>query len=295
MKKKKPQTIQQFFKTYKNDEVCLEHVMKVRYGLSGICPKCDKATKFSRVTSQRAYACQWCGWHTYPCVGTPFEDSRTSLQLWFYAIYLFTTTRSGVSAKELQRQLGVTYKCAWRIGHEIRKHMGFVDGDPKLKGDVEVDETFIGGHRKDGQGGQGKTILFGMLNRDGDVMTKVMPTRKGEHLVPEIYKNIEKGSTIHTDEHSAYRYLNEVGYTHKTVNHSKNEYVKDDCHVNTLESYWSRLKNSINGTHVHVSGKHLQKYANEFEYRFNSRNHPEQMIDELLGTYEPLPWKPRQS
>ena len=91
----KPQTIQQFFKQYPSDDACLEHLMKVRYGLEGFCPKCGAETKFSRVRSQRAYACQWCGWHTYPCVGTPFENSRTSLQLWFYAIYLFTSTRSG--------------------------------------------------------------------------------------------------------------------------------------------------------------------------------------------------------
>src|SRR5690606_23931736 len=128
----KAQTIQQFFKQFPSDDACLEHLMNVRYGLEGDCPKCGIATRFSRVSSQRAYACQWCGWHTYPCVGTPFENSRTSLQLWFYAVYLFTTTRSGVSAKELQRQLGVTYKAAWRMGHEIRKHMDFVDGNPPL-------------------------------------------------------------------------------------------------------------------------------------------------------------------
>src|ERR1700743_2014565 len=145
----KPLTVKEFFKQFPSDEACLQHIMEVRYGLEGDCPKCGAQTKFYRVRSQRAYACQWCGWHTYPCVGTPFQDSRTSLQLWFYAIYLFTQSRHGVSAKELQRQLGVTYKCAWRMGHEIRKHMAIVDGDPQLGGVVEVDETFIGGYRKD--------------------------------------------------------------------------------------------------------------------------------------------------
>ncbi len=119
----KVQTIAQFFKQFPTDEACLEHLMQVRYGLEGECPKCHEKTRFSRVSSQRAYACQWCGWHTYPCVGTPFQDSRTSLRLWFYAIYLFTVSRHGVSAKELQRQLGVTYKCAHRMGHQIRKHL----------------------------------------------------------------------------------------------------------------------------------------------------------------------------
>lgn len=178
----KSKTIVQFFKQYPTEQSCLDHIKNIRYGEKSQCPKCEKDTRWSKVTSQRAYACQWCGHHVYPCVGTPFEKSRTSLQLWFYAIYLFTTTRSGVSAKELQRQLGVTYKCAWRMGHEIRKHMGFVDGDDMLDGDVEVDETYIGGKKKvkRGRGADGKTILFGMLDRDGDVMVKVVPNTKGK-------------------------------------------------------------------------------------------------------------------
>ena len=118
----KAKNIQEFFKQFPNDESCLKHLMKARYGLSGVCTKCDKKTKYHRVSSQKAYVCQWCGHHLYPMAGTIFQDSSTSLQLWFYAIYLFTTTRSGVSAKELQRQLGVTYKTAWRMGHQIRKH-----------------------------------------------------------------------------------------------------------------------------------------------------------------------------
>jgi transposase len=280
-------TIQQFFKFFKNDDACLEHVMAVRYGLKGKCPKCAEETKFSRVSSQRAYACQWCGWHTYPCVGTPFEDSRTSLQLWFYAIYLFTQTRSGVSAKELQRQLGVTYKCAWRIGHEIRKHMGSIGGDPKLSGNVEVDEAYFGGYRKGGQGGKGKTVMLGILERGGNVKTKVIKNRKWLSLIPPISESVEKGSTIHTDEYMIYNSLDKLGkaYKHEAVNHSQEEYARGNSHVNTLEGYWSRLKNSINGTHVHVSAKHLDKYAGEFAYRFNRRLRPYLMLPELLGTY----------
>lgn len=286
----KPQTVQQFFKQFPSDEACLEHIMKVRYGLKGFCPKCGAETKFSRVKSQRAYACQWCGWHTYPCVGTPFEGSRTSLQLWFFAIYLFTATRSGVSAKELQRQLGVTYKAAWRMGHEIRKHMGFVDGDAALFGEVEIDETRIGGRqtREESKDGDNKTFLMGMMQRGGDVMLQVVPDVKRGTLQPVITKNVWVGSVLHTDELHSYKGLGFRGYTHKTVNHSKGEYVKDGSHVNSMESFWSRLKASINGTHIHVSGKHLDKYADEFEYRFNSRSHPEKMVSELLSTFEPL-------
>lgn len=282
----KPTTIQQFFKKFPDDKTCLEHLFDVRFGQGYECSKCSRSAKWYRIAKRPVYSCQWCGYHIHPTVGTPFEASRTSLQLWFYAIYLFTVTRSGVSAKELQRQLGVTYKCAWRMGHEIRKHMGFVDGDPQLRGVIEIDEAFIGGHKVGAQGGSGKAVVFGMLNRNGDVMTKVVPDRKWSTLHPLIAKNISRASTIYSDEHSAYSDLNRRGYKHETVIHSRKEYAHGECHVNTLESYWSRLKLSINGTHVFVSPKHLDKYCSEFEYRFNSRNHPEQMVDELLGTFQ---------
>lgn len=286
----KPMTVTQFFKQFPTDEACLDHVMETRYGMGGECPKCERKTKFSRVSSQRAYACQWCGWHTYPCAGTPFQDSRTSLQLWFYAIYLFTQSRHGVSAKELERQLGVTYKCAWRMGHEIRKHMSVVDGDDPLSGDVEIDEIYIGGKKKDGirgRGATGKTIVMGMLDRDGDVITQVIPNCKGETVKPIIAANIEVGSIIHTDEMGGYKGLDKMGFKHETTNHNKGEYVRGNSHVNTIEGFWSRLQSSINGTHIHVSGKHLSKYAAEFEYRFNSRNRASEMFPELISSFVP--------
>jgi transposase len=284
----KCKTIQDFFKMFPTNEACLDHIMEVQYGKRSECNKCKKETKFHRVTSQRAYVCQFCGHHLYPCVGTPFEGSRTSLQLWFFAMYLFTSTRSGVSAKELQRQLGVTYKCAWRMGHEIRKHMSTIDGEDMLHGIVEIDETLIGGKRKGkrGRGADGKTVVFGMLEKDGDVMTKVVPNVKSKTLNPIIHENVEKGTEIQTDELKSYNGLNKRGYSHNTVNHSEEQYVDGDTHVNSIEGYWSRLKNSIKGTHVHVSGKHLDKYAKEFEYRYNSRQNPEQMFPELLSCFD---------
>ena len=129
----KPATIQQFFKKFPDDESCLKHLFNVRFGQGYKCPKCHKKAKWYAIKAERAYSCGDCGHHIHPTVGTIFEASSTSLQLWFYAIYLFTT-RSGVSAKELQRQLGVTYKCAWRMGHKIREHMINTDGDDKLEG-----------------------------------------------------------------------------------------------------------------------------------------------------------------
>ncbi len=283
-------TIKQFFDKYPDDDTCLEHIMKCRYGLSGKCPKCHKQTNYSRVTSQRAYACQWCGWHIYPCVGTPFERSSTSLVLWFYAIYLFTTTRSGVSAKELQRQLGVTYKTAWRMAREIRKHMATVDGDDKLTGVVEIDETMYGGKRsgKRGRGAENKTVIMGMMEKSGELIAKVVPNIKKKTLQTIIENNVAKGSELHTDELLSYTGLKDRGYTHKTVNHGDKQYVNGACHVNGIEGFWARLKLSIQGTHVHVSSKYLLNYVREFEYRFNSRHQPQQMFDELISSFQPL-------
>ena len=150
------------------------------------------------------------------------ERSRTPLQKWFYAIYLFSTSRHGVAAKELQRQLGVTYKTAWRMAHEIRKHMADTDGEWPLGGTVEVDETYVGGKRsggKRGRGAPGKTVVFGMLERDGDIMMKVVPNVRKRTLQPIIKQTVEKGSAVHTGELKSYNGLSKAGYEHETVNH----------------------------------------------------------------------------
>ena len=220
--------------------------------------------------------------------GTPFALSRTSLQKWFYAMFMFTTTRHGVAAKELQRQLGVTYKTAWRMGHELRKYMAKTDGEGPLGGTVEADETYVGGKTKGGKRGRGapnKTVVFGILERDGDVMLKVVPNVRKKTLQPIIKENVESGSTIHTDELKSYGGLSKAGYEHETVNHGMGEYVDGESHVNGIEGCWARLKLSIRGTHVHVSRKHLEKYAKEFEFRYNLRKTPELMFDHLLASF----------
>ena len=155
----------EFQRQFPDDEACLKHIMVERYsGTELDCPKCGEHGKFYRMTRERAYVCQHCKYQLHPTVGTPMERSRTPLHKWFYAMHVLSTTRHGVSAKELQRQLGVTYKCAWRMAHEIRKYMAEVDGETPLGGTVEADETYVGGKRpgKAGRGAAGKTIVFGM-------------------------------------------------------------------------------------------------------------------------------------
>jgi transposase-like protein len=278
--------VQDFFKNFPNDDACLEHLMMTRFGEEVDCPKCGKRTKFHKLTGIPAYSCS-CGHHIHPMVGTPFADSHTPLQKWFYAMYLFTTTRHGVAAKELQRQLSVTYKTAWRMAHEIRKYMAQVDGDDNLSGHVEVDETYIGGKRpgKRGRGAAGKTVVFGMLERGGDVMTQVVPNVRRKTLQPIINEKIEKGSTISTDELPTYNTIGQNGYKHGVVNHGKGQYVKGKHTVNAVEGFWSQVKRSIKGTHVHVSQKHMPKYLGEFEFRYNMRLNPSEMFSRLLQAF----------
>ncbi len=280
-------TIKDFMKQFPDDDACLAHLMAVRYGDVLECPKCHKTGKFSRLRNLPAFSCPWCGHHIHPMKGTPFERTHTPLQKWFYAMYLFTTTRNGVAAKELQRQLGVTYKTAWRIGHEIRKYMGWVDGEGPIGGQgrnpVEIDKAFIGG--KDKQGEDDKAIVLGMVERHGEIITRVIPNRREVTVAREIVRVVSIGARVATDEAKAFHNLREYGYAHGTVNHAAKEYVRGEVHTNTIEAFWSWLKRGVNGTYVWVSPKHLPKYLGEFEYRFNLRKQPALMFELLLQAF----------
>ncbi|MCY3762029.1 MAG: IS1595 family transposase [Gemmatimonadetes bacterium] len=281
-------TFYEFQKRFPDNAACLEHLMKVRYGGTEIiCPKCGRRGKFYPMRTQLGYVCQHCGHHVHPCAGTSLHRTHAPLHKWFFAMFLFSTFRHGVSAKELERQLGVSYPTALRMTHLIREHMAEVDGEHPLDGDVEADETYVGGRRR-GAGRsyrKDRAVVFGMVEREGDVMAKVVPDVKRRTLEPIIRENVEKGSTVHTDELRSYLSLGKAGYVHRTVKHSEGEYVDGDSHVNAVEGFWARLKNSIRGTHVHVSKKHLSKYVKEFEYRYNRRKQPERVLADLLAQF----------
>ncbi len=278
-------TIQDFFKQFPDDDACLDYLMAKRHGKALDCPKCGKHGKFHRVRRHPAYECAWCGYEIFPMVGTIFHRSHTPLQKWFYAIYLFTTSRHGVPAKELQRQLGVSYPTALRMSHEIRKYMDEVDGEPPLTGHVEVDETYVGGKRpgKRGRGAAGKSVVFGIMERGGELFTKVVPDAKRKTLFAEIARQVPEGTRISSDEFVVYHTLSNLGYDHDTVDHGAKEWSRGDTHVNSLEGFWAQLKRSIKGTHISVSAKHLPKYLGEFEYRYNRRKAPQGMFAELLA------------
>jgi transposase-like protein len=282
-------TFAQFQSQFPDDDACLLAILHRKHGENPTCPGCGVvASKFHRIEGRRAFACQWCGYHLYPCVGTPFEHSSTKLTLWFHAMYLMTATRNGVSAKELQRQLGVTYKCAWRIGHQLRELMAArakAENPPTMSGHVELDEAYVGGKRPGtrGRGAKGKAIVFGMVQRDGEFRGRVVPDVKRATLEPIIVQNIDAGSVISTDEMPSYKRLKKAGFNHGRVNHHVGEYVRGIHHTNGVEGFWSHLKRGIRSTHASVSPKHLQKYVDEFGYRFNHRHDPEQMFSTLLS------------
>lgn len=287
MSKPKPMTVNQFRELFPDDDACLEHLFRTRYGQRHACAKCGKDARYYHVKKRRSYECEWCGHQVYPTAGTPFEKTRTPLTMWFHAMFLFCESRNGVAAKELQRQLGVTYKTAWRMGHEIRKYMGEVDGDGPLGGEgpgypiVEADKTFIGGRDPRGTKDD-KAIVLGMQERGGEVLTRVIPDKSAQSVLPLISKHVKKGSRVATDSAHAFADLPREGYLHATVNHLRKEWVRGPVHTNTIEAFWGNLKRGISGTYVSVSKRHLQKYLWEFEYRHNLRKSPELMFRLLL-------------
>lgn len=287
-------TFKQFQQQYPDDSACLAKIMDEQYGGTEFtCPGCGVDSKFHRLSNRRAYSCQECGHHVYPCVGTIFEKSRTPLTNWFFAMYLMTSTRHGVAAKELERQIGCTYKTAWRMAHELRKLMASADDHEPLSGHVEIDETFVGGKKqgKRGIGGgnaaRGKTVVFGMLQRDGALRAGPVPDAYRATLEPIILTNVQRGSTISTDESKAYKTLAKAGpYHHQAVNHHAKEYVRGPYHVNSLEGFWGHFKKGVRGTNVHISPKHMWKYVAEFTYRYNTRSQgPEAMFNRLVAAF----------
>jgi len=258
-------TIKDLKKDFPNDKVCLAHIFKKRYPSGFECPKCRSRIAYP-VKRRRSYACV-CGRQIYPTEGTIFHRSTTSLVSWFHAIFLMSQSKNGVSAKELERQLGVSYKCAWRMARQIRSLMR-QDAVP-LGGVVEADETYIGG--KAGWGRENKTAVFGTVERHGRIKVKAVRDVKTETLLSEMKKMVLKGSTVITDGMLSYQRVPELGLEHKTINHSKAMHAAGDLHTSSIDAFWGHFKRSLAGTYCSVSPKHLQNYLDEFAFRYDHR------------------------
>jgi transposase len=280
-------TVEQFHKEFPDDNACLEHVKEQRWP-NGVtfCEKCQLDRKHHRVTGRTAYACDHCGNHIYPLAGTIFEKSSTSLRLWFYAMYQMGSTRCGISAKQIQRETGVTYKTAWRMFKQIRT---LLSEDITLEGSsVEVDEMFVGGKRKGGsgrflRGDRSKTAVLGMVERKGRVIAKTINDLSADTLCGNVREFVLPDSTVFTDEFASYNTLREGRrYKHQRINHASKVYVVGDIHTNTIEGFWSLVKRGIGGVYHQVSQKYLQTYLNEYTFRYNRRDQGNLIFTSIL-------------
>jgi transposase-like protein len=258
------------------DELSARAYLESRLWPEGVrCPECKGG---ERITTRKDgyFRCNACKLDFTVRTGTIFERSHVPLHKWLYAMYLLVTARKGISSMQLAKQIGITQKSAWFVLHRLREACG-KDLD-KLRGQVEIDETFVGGlesnkHEKDkqklGRGAIGKTAVLGMRERGG--RTKAMPIQNVsiEEIQSAIHANVEVGSTVFTDEHAAYNDLDGLFFKQERVNHSANEYVRGMASTNSIESVWAVLKRGLTGVYHKVSKKHLARYVDEFAFRLN--------------------------
>lgn len=299
-------SLMEFLERYPNDAACLDRLWRDGYAPDGhhaYCPKCERERKFHRTKTRASYTCDTCGLHIHPMKGTIFEGSPVSLKLWFYVMYVMASTRCGVSAKQIEREIGVTYKTAHRMMKKIRTELMTDEDQGPLSGDVEVDETSWGGkpRRRHGQSSQiavgpdrraeaaafreAKPTVLGMVERGGRVRARVIVSRHGAPLSRAVLANVDPTSIIFTDDWGSYKPLRREFIDHRVINHSAGEYVAGSTHTNTIEGFFGNLKTGIRGAYKKVSPRYLQTYVNEYTWRHNAqRERPElgPLFEQLL-------------
>lgn len=279
-----------------SDDKCRQYLEALRFPNGVCCLRCE-STKISRIYKRNQFVCDNCNYQFSITTGTIFHDTHLPLTKWFCAIYLMCESRKGISANQLKRTLKVAYKTAWYLCHRIRKAVENAN-DELLTGIVECDETFIGGkaknmHQSDkerkiqGRGSVGKAVVLGAKMRDGDVRLTHSKNTTRETLHAFIKSEVSpQAECIMTDEFPAYDGIADADTRHEKVNHSQGEYVRydanGDIHTNGVENVWSLFKRSIVGAYHQVSEKHLDRYLDEMEFRFNNRNNPYLFRDTLL-------------
>lgn len=289
-------SVHEFLAEFPDDNACLDYLWRTRHAADGEhaeCPKCERVTAFKRYATKQqrqSWTCTACGHHLHPTAGTIFHRSSTSLRLWFYAMHLMTSTRCGISAKQLERELGVHYKTAWRMFNKIRTELMCEDEPaPKLRGEVEIDETSWGGktrrklptRKEQAAFRESKTTILGMVERGGRVRLRVIPSRRGEPLSREVRAHLDPAALMLTDDWVAYKPLRRE-FAHAVINHSAGEYVIGNVHTNTIEGFFGNLKTGMRGAYKKVSPKYLQSYLDEYAWRHNNRYHGERSMFHAL-------------
>lgn len=293
-------SVMEFMREFPDDETCLDYLWRTRYAPDGeyaYCPRCETARRFRRYETTpvtQAWTCTSCTHKISPTAGTIFHKSSTSLHLWFYAMWIITSTRCGVSAKQLERELGVTYKTAWRMFNLIRNRLMEQDYQGPMGGKVEADETWIGGKMREsdrryaattgvtiGPHAKKRETVMGIVERGGKVRAFHVPSRYGHTLRSTIRKHVDPGSVVYTDDYAGYSGI-ERAYEHHSINHSHRVYVDGHVHTQTIEGFFSLVKNGIRGVYHVTSAKWLQGYLNEYAWRYNHRDDPQAMFRLLL-------------
>ena len=273
-----PTNLLEAVRYFADKDVANDFVAKLRWPDGPWCPRCG-SVEYSYLTTRRLWKCKGCKKQYSVKLGTIFEDSPLGLDKWLPAVWLIANSKNGVSSHELARALGTTQKSAWFMLHRIRLAMQ-TGTFAKLDGEVEADESFVGGkaanmHARErerkikGTGGANKTVVFGMRQRDGEVRAKVVPDVKQTTIHRELLRHVERGATLYTDEAKVYGQLEE-SYAHEVVNHME-RYVEGRVHVNGLENFWSLLKRGLHGTYVSVAPEHLFRYLDERVFTYNQR------------------------
>ena len=279
--------LMQLMKDFDTDTECRTVLEDLRWPTGVRCPRCDldKIYRADHKKARQQFDCASCGYQFSVTVGTIFQDSKLPLPTWFAATFLICEARKGISANQMKRTLGVSYKTAWYLCHRIRAAMKD-ESAPLLNGIIEADETWVGGRKKGvGKGNwrDGKTMVLGALARGGDVRFKVdkRPTKKAiQGFLNTVVAN--GAEALYTDEHSAYVGFADGDTRHEQVVHRREEWVRGDVHTNGMESVWSLFKRAVVGSYHQLSEKHLQSYTDEMAWRFNNRDNPFLFRDTLL-------------
>lgn len=271
--------IPQLYKQFPTQQDCIKHLEEVRWSGVPTCPYCNSKNQ-SPLPKENRYHCNTCNTSFSVTVGTIFHKTKIDLQKWFLAVSLVLNAKKGYSARQLGRDINVTKDTAWRVFMQIRKSL--VEQKELMEGIIEADETYIGGKNKNrhndkktkggqGRGGEDKTPVIGVLQRDGKVVAQKSKDVSGKTLKSFIKNNVKEGSILNTDEWAGYRGLSEK-FNHSVVSHGKGQYVSGTAHTNTLEGFWSLFKRGIVGQYHQVSVKYLDRYIDEFCFRYNNRN-----------------------
>tara|TARA_R110000868_G_scaffold304437_15_gene565210 strand:- start:7916 stop:8821 length:906 start_codon:yes stop_codon:yes gene_type:complete len=297
----KTYTFFDFQKEFPTERACLEYIFNRRYPEGYVHPETGEIYEINSdlyyTESRKCFTSADGKIQVYPTANTIFHKSATELVKWFYVVFRMSQSKCGVSAKQIQREIGVTYKTAWRMCHLIRTSL--THDESLFTGTVEIDETYVGGKprkakrnptapkkKKTSKRGRGtdKMPVVGMVERDGRVRAIVTANVKRDVVYPFITKNVAKGSTIYTDEYHLYNTVSSLGYIHDTVNHGSEEFARGEVHTNTIEGFWSFLKNGIRGAYKHTSKKYLQLYVNEYAFKWNYRKDQFSLFQNLLAS-----------